>query len=139
MRSWIMKSLAMVAALFMLVGTSSCTSLVGFVLPIGSKPNEHGFYHVLIGVLLAGDLLLACVETNYELPKKTTPLADADVMVTVAEATDDSESDVSIQQPHAVVASTRRYVLSARWPSAVNTAPFASLPSPKCYSKRVRS
>ena len=94
-------AISAIAALFMLVGTSSCTSLVGFVLPIGSKPNEHGFYHVLIGVLLVGDLLLACVETNYELPKKTTPLADADVMVTVAEATDDSESDVSIQQPHA--------------------------------------
>ena len=50
------------AAAYILVGSSVGIWVVGTYLPVG--PKEHGFYYVLLGTLLVGNVLLALGDSS---------------------------------------------------------------------------
>ena len=52
------------AAAYILVGSSVGIWVVGTYLPVG--PKEHGFYYVLLGTLLVGNVLLALGDTAHK-------------------------------------------------------------------------
>jgi MFS family permease len=57
-----------IAAMYILVGGTAGTYVVGRLFPIGR--HEHHFYYLLMSVLVVGDLMMLCFDTN---PPKTPP------------------------------------------------------------------